>query len=171
MKSLNKIYRGLSPRAAAFVAWSMSARGSPEVERLVANVSHEYRVAPALEFGQTIVWLDALTRCWAIIHWRLMYEHANARAALALSSDAVDDDSALVSKLRGLRSAESRLLACDKALDDAAKGFGFDGDTVREMSTAIRFEAVVPGAESDPEYSLEIRNAITCAHRGGIAKH
>ena len=168
MKSIGKIYKGLSPRAAAVVAWGLSASGSLETECLVASVRHEYRIAPTMEFGETIIWLEALTKCWAIIHWRLMYDHANAVSAFTQSSDRNESDSNLAAAVARLRVAESRLMSCDLALNNAAESFGFDAHIVRDMVTATPFIGVVPDAGSDPNFTIEVRTAIMGARANHV---
>jgi hypothetical protein len=165
MKTTDNIYPRLKPSAAAIVVWGLMKGDPQEAKKIAATVACESRIVPVIEFGETIIWLQSITQYWGVFHWRLMYDHVHAMAALMLSSSDADRSAGLCT----LRLAEARLIACDDALDDAASNFGFDAQTVRESATASRFTPVVPETESDDATKSEISAMIAGAAGTGPA--
>lgn len=166
MKTTDNIYPRLNPISAAIVVWGLIKDDQQEAKKITATVAREYRLAPVIEFAETIIWLQSITQYWSVFHWRLMYDRANAMAAFTLPSNDAD----LVARLSALRAAEARLIACDDALDEGAASFGFDAQTIRDEATAARFIPMVPDAESDDATKNEISAIIAGASGRGPSK-
>lgn len=157
MKSINHIYPHLTPRAAAMVAWGLMHDGrDSEAERVTAAVPREYRLGPVLEFGHAIVWLQAIAQCWTVMHWKMMCAYEQEKSAFLLSGD----DTAMSVRYRLLGEAEGRLLACDGALDTAARERGFDAETVRRQALTVRFAPMVSGVSKDAALELDLLAAL-----------
>ena len=164
MKSTTYIYPRLSPTAAAMVAWGLMYDGNDgEAERVASAVPREYRIGPVAEFGNVIVWLQAIAQYWTVMHWKMTCAYEQEKTAFALAVDDAD----LMARGRLLGEAEGRLIACDGALDAAAHECGFDAETVRHLAAAVRFVPVMPGAASDAALEHEV---LAVLMRGQPAK-
>ena len=156
MSKTERFYSRITPAAAAAIVFGLMPDDSDEAKRVVSTVARELRAVPVQEFCNALLWLQAVEAAWGVVHWRLKAEYGKACGALVAANSDLD----IIGAAEAVRACEGRLLACERAIDEAADEGGFDAQVVLDAALTVRFQPMHPGAIVDTEVAAMLRDAF-----------
>lgn len=147
MKDVSKLYSHLTPKQAATIAWGLS-HDIGAAAQVSASVPQTWRLVPHIEFGLTLMWLQAVAQFWTVAHLKLLNQYALACGAIGFA----DSNEKLSEATARVMDCEARLLASDAAIDSFASVHGFDPQCIRSKAQLERFVPHVSGVSLDSDY-------------------